>query len=171
MKKTILAANLAMAAIGCNFANADNINTPKKPVKPSDKKISWTGCYKQKSYLCTSPQDGSNCDNKFSDTLKITRKDSTYIAQLYSTQANQNTCAFKFEMYEHDGSLIHETEFGKVSITLKREQIEISSKGVDPTAIGLGICGVHADINELKFNTSSKSKNKLDCTNTEEDEQ
>jgi hypothetical protein len=74
-------------------------------------------------------------------------------------------------MSESDGKLIHETEFGQISLTLQGESIEISSKGVDPTALGLGICGIHADINELTYKIASKSTNESDCANTGEEEQ
>lgn len=171
MNKIILAINFILAISNCHFANAQNTSVEKKPYPTANKKIFWTGCYKQKSYLCTSPQDGGNCENQFSDTLKITYKGPTYIVQLNSTQANQNICAFKLEMSESDGILIHETELGQISLILQGEFIEISSKGVDPTALGLGICGIHADINELTYKIASKSTNESDCANTGEGEQ
>lgn len=166
MNKIILTINFLLAISGCHFANAQNTYTEKKTDTTSNQKISWTGCYKQKSYLCTSPQDGSNCEDQFYDTLKITYNGPNYIVQLNSTQANQNICALKLEMTERDGKLIHGTEFGQISLTLKGESIVISSKGVDPTALGLGICGNHADINELTYKTASKSTNDSDCANT-----
>lgn len=166
MNKIILTINFILAISSCHFANAQNTNA-EKSYPTANQKIFWTGCYKQKSYLCTFPQDGSNCEDKFSDILKITYKGPTYIVQLNSTQANQNICAFKLEMSESDGKLIHETELGQISLTLQGESIEISSKGVDPTALGLGICGIHADINELEYKIASKSTNESDCANTE----
>ncbi|WP_423359208.1 hypothetical protein [Pseudomonas citronellolis] len=165
--KTILAAGLLLTSGACHSDEIKNTTIRSTQKTISKPKVSWAGCYKQKSYLCTSPEDGSNCEDKFNDTLKITYKDPSYAVQLNSTQANQNICSFNFEMTESNGQLVHGTEFGRILIFLKGNTIEISSKGIDPTALGLGICGNHADINELTYSLANKSDNDSDCAKME----
>jgi hypothetical protein len=170
MNKAILAITLLLTTSSCFSTEDQKNNHDNKVDTASMHKISWTGCYKQKSYLCTSPQDGSNCEDKFNDTLKITYTPPRYAVQLNSTQANQNICSFNFEMTESNGQLVHETEFGRILIFLKGNTIEISSKGIDPTALGLGVCGNHADINELTYSLANKSDNDPDCAKMESDQ-
>jgi len=118
----------------------------------------WVGHYFKKSELCTSPSDGIDCSEQFVDDLRIGKKHLGYLVKLHSTQANQSVCSFDFYMIPKDGQLIHNTQFGPVFLQKNADSLEISSKGIDPTALGLGVCGTHADIDGLKFPLSSKSK-------------
>lgn len=119
--------------------------------------VSWAGYYLKKSELCTTPNDSVDCSEQFVDDLKIEKKHLGYLVKLHSTQANQSICSFVFYMIPKDGKLIHNTQFGPVFLQKNDDSLEISSKGVDPTALGLGVCGVHADIDGLKFPLRSKS--------------
>lgn len=65
--------------------------------------------------------------------------------------------SFTFQMDAVNGELVYKTQFGRVLLRRNGEALEISSQGVDPTALGLGVCGVHADIDGLKFPLASKS--------------
>jgi len=47
--------------------------------------------------------------------------------------------------------LIYESELGVVSIERRDDILRISSGGIDSTALGLGFCGAHADIDGLGF--------------------
>ena len=118
----------------------------------------WVGHYFKKSELCTSPNDDNDCSEQFVDDLKIGKKHLGYMVKLHSTQANQSICSFEFYMILEDGKLIHNTQFGPVFLQKNADSLEISSKGVDPTALGLGVCGVHADIDGLKFPLPGKSE-------------
>jgi hypothetical protein len=117
---------------------------------------SWEGTYTVSSLLCTSPEDGSNCSKIFSDSLQIRKKGNDYQVTLESTQANQHVCAFSFQMKVTGWSLVHETAYGRILVTRKKAGLTIISDNVDPTALGLGICGAHADINGLVFPRVSK---------------
>lgn len=75
---------------------------------------------------------------------------------LESTQANQHVCAFSFLMKEAGRQLIYETAHGRIGLIRTEAELIISSRNVDPTALGLGICGAHADIDGLVFPWSSK---------------
>jgi len=119
--------------------------------------VSWAGYYLKKSELCTTPNDSVDCSEQFVDDLKIEKKHLGYLVKLHRTQANQSICSFVFYMIPKDGKLIHNTQFGPVFLQKNDDSLEISSKGVDPTALGLGVCGVHADIDGLKFPLRSKS--------------
>ncbi|WP_150645583.1 hypothetical protein [Pseudomonas fluorescens] len=116
----------------------------------------WIGYYLKKSELCTSPSNGERCSEQFRDHLNIEAGRQGYQVKLYSTQAGQHVCSFSFQMDAADGMLVYKTQFGRVLIQRNGDSLEISSKGIDPTALGLGICGAHADIDGLKFPLASK---------------
>lgn len=122
---------------------------------PSD--LIWAGYHEKKSELCTSPVDGSDCSDVFSDYLKIEKNGLGYLVKLRSTQARQSVCSFEYYMVLNRGRLIHETKFGSVTLQKNGNSFEISSKEIDPTALGLGVCGVHADIEGLKFPLSKEA--------------
>lgn len=123
----------------------------------------WPGYYLKKSELCTSPSNGKRCSEQFRDCLKIESGRQGYLVELQSTQADQHICSFSFQMEAVDGMLVYKTQFGRVLLQRKGESLEISSKGIDPTALGLGVCGAHADIDGLKFPLVSKSNVVLEC--------
>jgi hypothetical protein len=110
-----------------------------------------TGCHVKRSELCTSPHDGSSCSDQFQDTLNIEPNKQDYQVTLFSTQASQHVCSFSFQMSAINGALVHDTPYGPITIKLKDGSLNIYSKGIDPTALGLGICGVRADIDGLRF--------------------
>lgn len=122
------------------------------------------GCYVNSSYLCTDPNDGRVCSKKFNDYLSVKDNFSGYKVDLYSTQAGQNVCAFSMDMKLVDGALVRETSAGIVSLTRKGGVLRIDSPGVDPTALGIGVCGVHADIDGLEFPVSGKSSTFDECS-------
>ena len=117
----------------------------------------WEGFYLKKSELCTSPINGSDCSEKFYDYLKIERVQQGYRVGLHSTQAYQNVCSFDFIMNLTDGKLVYKTKFGTVSLQRNSESVKISSRGLDLTALGIGVCGIHADIDGLTFPLLSHS--------------
>lgn len=55
------------------------------------------------------------------------------------------------------GKLVYKTKFGPVSLQRDSESVKISSRGLDPTALGVGVCGIHAGIDGLTFPLSSQS--------------
>ncbi len=116
----------------------------------------WVGCYKIRSTLYTSPVDGKSCTDVFADTLKVELVSQGYRVSLYSIQASQNVCSFSFDMNENNGSLVRMTEFGPVFLNSVSDHLALSSKGTDPIAIGLGVCGIDAEVDGLKFPLSSK---------------
>jgi hypothetical protein len=111
----------------------------------------WEGNYKTPSIRCTSPIDGSDCSAMFIDTMSIRKTDKAFTIELNSTQANQHTCALEVNMSEEDNVLVYPTDQGKIVIESSSAGLSIVSTGIDPTAMGLGICGAHANINGLKF--------------------
>lgn len=116
-----------------------------------------TGYYQKKSELCTFPITGDDCSNQFNDSLKIEPKGQSYLVELYSTQAAQNICAFSFQMDPVDSGLVFESPVGRVLLQQNGKSLKIISEGIDPTALGLGVCGIHADINNLEFPLPSTS--------------
>ncbi|NWE04230.1 MULTISPECIES: hypothetical protein [Pseudomonas] len=118
--------------------------------------ITWVGEYSKDSSFCTFPGTEESCSNSFKDTLKISRKSSGYFVELYSAQADQHVCFFAFQMAVKGGVLEYDSKFGVVLIEKKYDLLRVSSDGVDPTALGLGICGAHADIDGLVFPISSR---------------
>ncbi|WP_166359739.1 hypothetical protein [Pseudomonas akapageensis] len=116
----------------------------------------WPGFYSKKSELCTLPNNGEDCSEQFRDHLKIESVRQGYLVELHSTQADQHVCSFLFEMDNVGQALIYKTHFGPVLIQRNGSFLEISSKGIDPTALGLGVCGAHAEIDGLRFPLSSK---------------
>ncbi|MBD8238127.1 hypothetical protein SOM46_06900 [Pseudomonas fluorescens] len=156
---------LAISMLHVSLLNAEQINEDSKVTAQEfffTKKIAsnflWTGHYFKKSELCTSPNDGVDCSEQFVDELRIEKKYLGYLVRLHSTQANQSVCSFEFYMIPKDGKLIHNTQFGPIFLQKDADSLEIFSKGIDPTALGLGVCGVHADIDGLKFPLPIKSK-------------
>lgn len=120
--------------------------------------FSWEGTFRVGSLLCTSPENGSDCSGFFSDSLEVRKKGEDYLVTLESTQANQHVCAFSFLMKEARRQLIYETPHGRIKVMRTDAALIISSRNVDPTALGLGICGAHADIDGLVFPWSSKRR-------------
>lgn len=118
--------------------------------------ITWVGKYSKDSSFCTFPGTEESCSNSFKDTLKVSRKSSGYFVELYSTQADQHVCSFAFQMAVKGGALEYDSKFGVVLIENKYDLLRVSSGGVDPTALGLGVCGAHADIDGLEFPVSSR---------------
>lgn len=116
----------------------------------------WEGYYFKESTLCTSPNDGRDCSADFQDRLKIEKNPEGYLVALHSTQANQNICSFSFTMELIDGGLVHNTKLGPILLQADSNLLKLSSKGIDPTALGIGVCGIHANIDKLTFPLSSK---------------
>ncbi|WP_094001668.1 hypothetical protein [Stenotrophomonas sp. CC120222-04] len=111
----------------------------------------WTGSYSQASDLCTEPGSGRSCRDGFRDSLSIVEESLGYRVELHSTQAMQHVCSFVLHMKPEGGKLIHQSEPGTVAIEQHAGVLRISSGGIDPTAMGLGLCGTHADIDGLEF--------------------
>lgn len=124
----------------------------------------WAGLYLEKSELCTSVDGIDNCAEKFNDCLSIKPTTVGFLVELNSTQAYQNVCSFSLEMKASNRGLVYQSQFGEVIVERNGSYLEISSKGVDPTALGLGICGAHADIDGLRFFLANKSSSKSQCT-------
>lgn len=77
------------------------------------------------------------------------------MVQLHSVQADQHSCTFSVHMISRDGSLAFESEHGNVMVMKEDGDIRVISDS-DPTALGLGFCGAHADIDGLTFPINSK---------------
>jgi hypothetical protein len=90
--------------------------------------------------------------------LNVEKNDLGYLVQLHSTQASQHVCYFSFQMIASGGVLINDTPLGRLTLQLMDDTLSISSNGIDPTALGLGICGAHADIDNLIFSVSDRSE-------------
>lgn len=125
--------------------------------------IDWAGLYLEKSELCTSVDGVDNCAEKFNDCLSVKPTTVGFLVELNSTQAYQNVCSFSLEMKASNRGLIYQSQFGEVIVERNGSYLEISSKGVDPTALGLGVCGAHADIDGLRFSLVNKSNDKSQC--------
>lgn len=125
-------------------------------IAKDDDREAWEGCYISRSALCTTPDTGEDCSGEFKDTLRITQADKGYLIDLYSTQANYHVCAFSMHMDLVGGSLVGKTPSGDLRLEINNRALEIFSKGIDPTASGLGVCGAYADINGLQFPINSK---------------
>ncbi|WP_396615012.1 hypothetical protein ACHZ97_11180 [Lysobacter soli] len=100
----------------------------------------------------------------FDDCLSIRRGLDGYHVELRSTQAEQHVCAFDLTMKGSNERLTFESEFGPVAIVQEDEALQISSAGIDPTALGLGFCGAHADIDRLRFPLSAKREIRGGCS-------
>lgn len=124
----------------------------------------WVGKYDVKSSLCSVPETGESCADDFDDCLSIRRGPDGYHVELRSTQAEQHVCAFDLTMKESNERLTFESEFGPVAIVQEDEALQISSAGIDPTALGLGFCGAHADIDGLRFPLSAKREIRGGCS-------
>ncbi|AUI05797.1 MULTISPECIES: hypothetical protein [Stenotrophomonas] len=111
----------------------------------------WTGSYSQASDLCTEPGSGRSCRDGFRDSLSIVEESLGYRVELHSIQAMQHVCSFVLHMKPEGGKLIHQSELGTVVIEQHAGALRVSSGGIDPTAMGLGLCGTHADIDGLEF--------------------
>lgn len=111
----------------------------------------WVGEYSQESSLCTDPRGGRNCRDDFRDTLVIVKGSKGYRVELGSTQSMQHICSFVLTMVPGGERLIYESELGVVSIEKRSDVLRVSSGGIDSTALGLGFCGAHADIDGLEF--------------------
>lgn len=143
----------AIVGVGC----ATTVAVASSPTN-AQTNLSWEGTFRVGSLLCTSPENGSDCSGLFSDRLEVRKKGEHYLVTLESTQANQHVCAFSFLMKEVGRHLVYETAHGRVRMVRTDAALIISSKNVDPTALGLGICGAHADIDGLAFPWSSKRR-------------
>lgn len=119
--------------------------------------ITWTGKYSKDSSFCTYAGSEESCSNSFRDTLKIRKNSSGYFVELYSIQAGQHVCSFAFQMAVKGGALEYDSKLGVVLIEKNYDLLIVSSGGVDPTALGLGVCGAHADIDGLEFPISSRA--------------
>ena len=158
MKSTLLVGILPTAIAFFSLADAGE--------PPANKRFflsEWAGHYLKQSELCTSPADGGNCSEQFDDCLKIEPGRQGNMVELHSTQANQHVCSCSLKMEPVEGTLVHRTQFGNIIIKRDGDSLEISSKGIDSTALGLGICGAHADIDGLKFSLASKSNEDFEC--------
>ena len=130
--------------------------------KPSSV-IDWTGLYLEKSELCTSLDGSASCAEKFKDCLSIKPTALGFLVELNSTQAYQHVCSFSLEMEATNTALIYQSQFGPVLVKRDGNFLEISSKGIDSTALGLGVCGAHADIDGLRFSIANKASNNSQC--------
>lgn len=116
--------------------------------------FSWPGSYSMPSGLCIGPfslEMETTCSKEFRDQLTIQTDGDGYLVDLHSTQAYQHVCAFSFRMTEANGELFHATRFGPIRVRRVGGMLRVSSDGIDPSALGLGVCGVHADIDGLEF--------------------
>lgn len=130
--------------------------------KPSSV-IDWTGLYLEKSELCTSLDGSASCAEKFKDCLSIKPTALGFLVELNSTQAYQHVCSFSLEMEATNTALIYQSQFGPVLVKRDGNFLEISSKGIDPTALGLGVCGTHAEIDGLRFSIANKASSNSQC--------
>ncbi len=117
------------------------------------------------SAQCTPPSDEAPCSKELKDCLRIEPIRGAYHVEVYSTQAYQHICAFSIDMREEGGRLVFDSPLGQVSLRKAGNQLVIASDGIDPTAGGLGFCGVHADINGLEFPLSEKIETSARCFN------
>ena len=130
--------------------------------KPSSV-IDWAGLYLEKSELCTSLDGSASCAEKFKDCLSIKPTALGFLVELNSTQAYQHVCSFSLEMEATNTALIYQSQFGPVFVKRDGNFLEISSKGIDPTALGLSVCGTHADIDGLRFSIANKASSNSQC--------
>lgn len=129
--------------------------------------LSWSGYYVKQSEWCTSPGSGQDCSGEFHDCLKVEAASQGYIVELYSTQANQHVCAFTFNMDADNNMLVYKAQLGSVFLKRNGDSLMISSKGINSTALGLGVCGAHADIDGLKFPLINKSNTAEVCPSSD----
>jgi hypothetical protein len=167
MAKHQFVALLVVVSIAACRSSQSSTSSDNKDTQPSIERgpsLAWVGEYRTKSGLCTTPDDGASCAHEFEDCLSIKRSVDGYYVELHSTQASQNTCSFRVEMKAaKDGRLVLDTSVGSLSLLRKGDAIEVSSPGVDPTALGLGFCGAHADIDGLVFPLSAKKDVETPC--------
>ncbi|MBV7478048.1 hypothetical protein [Pseudomonas sp. PDM31] len=124
----------------------------------------WTGLYLEKSELCTYLDGSAECSAKFNDCLSIKPVALGFQVELTSTQAYQHVCAFSLVMVATGSGLVYKSEVGQVLLKQSGGFLEIFSEGVDPTALGLGVCGGHADIDGLRFSIANKVSSSLQCS-------
>lgn len=122
----------------------------------------WVGCYKIRSTLYTSPVDGKSWADVFADTLKVELVSQGYRVGLYSIQASQSVCSFSFDMNENNGSLVRMTEFGPVFIKSVRDHLALSSRGMDPTAIGFGSVWHSCRCRRIKISVIQQTRYSID---------
>jgi hypothetical protein len=123
----------------------------------------WIGLYLEKSELCTSLDGSANCTEKFNDCLSIRATAQGFQVELNSTQAYQHVCSFSWVMEATGSELVYKSQAGPVLVKRSGDFLEITSEGIDPTALGLGVCGAHADIDGLRFPIASKVSSSLQC--------
>ena len=123
----------------------------------------WVGLYVKKSELCTSSEGSASCTEEFNDCLSIRPAALGFQVALNSTQAYQHVCSFSWVMEAAGSELVYKSQVGQVLVKQSGDFLEVSSKGVDPTALGLGVCGAHADIDGLKFSIASKVNRSVQC--------
>lgn len=70
----------------------------------------------------------------------------------------QHVCSFVINMERVAEKLIYRSRLDVVSIGSRGGVLRVASSEVDPTPLGLGFCGAHADIDGLEFPLSSKVK-------------
>lgn len=123
----------------------------------------WVGLYLEKSERCTSLDGSVSCTEKFNDCLSIRPTALGFLVELNSTQAYQHVCSFSLVMEATGSELVYNSPAGQVLVKRSGDFLEFSSKGVDPTALGLGVCGAYADIDGLRFSIASKVGGRLQC--------
>lgn len=156
--KTLLIAALSTLTLGSGYGG----DLDKFPAIAAAETFSWLGYYSQQSERCTEPATNASCADQFRYQLKIKPWNQRYKVELLSTQADQHVCSFSFFMDVVDGELVHETELGRVLVRRNDVSLEITSKNIDPTALGLGVCGAHADIDGLTFPLASQCLHECD---------
>lgn len=164
MRRRLLVGAVALVAASAQGPGA--VDVPEKNGRSAyaGAFATWLGKYDVKSSLCSVPETGESCADDFDDCLSIRRGLDGYHVELRSTQAEQHVCAFDLTMKGSNERLTFESEFGPVAIVQEDEALQISSAGIDPTALGLGFCGAHADIDRLRFPLSAKREIRGGCS-------
>jgi len=124
----------------------------------------WVGLYLEKSELCTSLDGSANCTEKFNDCLSIRATALGFQVELNSTQAYQHVCSFSWVMEATGSELVYKSQAGQVLVKRRGNFLEVASEGIDPTVLGLGVCGAHADIDGLRFSIASKVSKSQQCS-------
>jgi hypothetical protein len=161
LKITALVFFLPCAGAG-DFSGEEISGVIAEVSKPASM-IDWAGYYLEKSELCTALDGSASCAEKFNDCLSIKPTALGFLVELNSTQAYQHVCSFSLEMEADNSALVYQSQLGQVFVERNGGVLEISSKGIDPTALGLGVCGTHADIDGLRFSIANKSRNTSQC--------
>lgn len=159
---------LKSLAIFFSFAEAGDFSSQKisgtiAGAKKQTSANDWIGLYLEKSELCTSLDGSANCTEKFHDCLSIRPTALGFQVELNSTQAYQHVCSFSWVMEATDSELVYKSQAGQVLVKQRGNFLEVVSEGIDPTALGLGVCGAHADIDGLRFSIASKVSSSLQC--------